>query len=100
MYLSCLKNIGNLLDHPKSFYNRDDLENLQKYAFYKYVFEKKNEKEKKKKKYKAFSFKDEFEYPTSFCSKNQNDSIVVDNKETSEKKSSNTIKTRKFLKIN
>ena len=27
MYLSCLKNIWNLLDHPKSFYNRDDLEN-------------------------------------------------------------------------
>ena len=28
VYLSCLKNIGNLLDHPKRFYNRDELENL------------------------------------------------------------------------
>ena len=48
VYLSCLKNIGNFLDHPKRFYNRDDLEILQKYAFYKY--EKRELKIKKKKK--------------------------------------------------
>ena len=105
VYLSCLKNIGNLLDHPELFYNKDDLEILQKYVFYKYVFEKTNEKkenknkEEEEKKYKAFSFKDEFEYLTSFYSKNQYDSTVVENEEISEKKNENKIKTRKFLKI-
>ena len=41
---------------------------------------KRMKKEKKKKQYKALSFKAEFEYQTSFYSKNQNDSIVADNK--------------------
>ena len=105
VYLSCLKNIGNLLDHPELFYNKDYLEILQKYSFYKYVFEKTNErkenknKEEEEKKYKAFSFKDEFEFLNSFYSKNQYDSIVVENEEISEKKNENKIKTRKFLKI-
>ena len=107
VYLQELKNIGNLLDHPELFYNKDNLEILQKYIFYKYVFEKKNEKKENKnkdeedeeKKYKEFSFKDEFEFLTSFFTKNQNDLMIFKDKEKAEAKSSNRIYIRKVLKI-
>ena len=35
IYLKWIKNIGNLLDHPELFYKKENLEKLQKYAYYK-----------------------------------------------------------------
>ena len=107
VYLNRLKNIGNLIDHPELFYNKDNLEILQKYVYYKYLFEKKNEKRENKnkeeqeeeKKYKAMSFKDEFNYLTDFFSKNQNDLTIVNNEEASEAISTNKKYFRKFLRI-
>ena len=46
VYLNRLKNIGNLIDHPDLFYIKDNLEILQKYVYYKYVFEKKTKNER------------------------------------------------------
>ena len=107
VYLQELKNIGNLLDHPELFYNKDNLEILQKYVFYKFVYEKKFEKkenrnkdeEDEEKKYKEFNFEDEFEYLNSFYAKNQNDFMIFKKEEKVDSKSNNRIYIRKVLKI-
>jgi len=54
-YLKRIKNVGKLLDHPELFYKKENLEKLQKYAYFKYLYEKmlylkeNNNKEKKRK---------------------------------------------------
>ena len=54
-YLKRIKNVGKLLDHPELFYKKENLEKMQKYAYFKYLYEKmlylkeNNNKEKKRK---------------------------------------------------
>lgn len=50
VYLYKLKNIGALLDQPELFCDREKLIKLQKYAFYKFCFEKKEARKIEKEK--------------------------------------------------
>ena len=70
VYLNCIKKNGNLIDHPELFYEKQNLEKLQKYAYYKFLYEllkdimefpKVNDE-----KYKTFDFEQELEYLTDF----------------------------------
>lgn len=60
-----IKNIGNLLDHPELFYQNENLEKLQKFAYYKYLYE--NEKNKIIDDiYKSFNFEQEMNFLTDY----------------------------------
>ena len=92
IYLSTLKNIGNLLDHPELFYRKENLEKLQKFAYYKHLYEKEIEKEEK---YKEFNFDEEMEYLTNFFEKS---STLNKKEETIEITPKNPRKLKKLLK--
>jgi len=114
VYLTLLNNIGNLLDHPELFYNQENLEKLQKFAFYKYLYENKGkeliEKEKKgiekgedeKSKIEndeIFNFDEELTYLTNWYENDYKNSIINKKEEKldiiiKEK----PIKTKKLLK--
>ena len=114
VYLKVLNNIGNLLDHPELFYNQENLEKLQKFAFYKYLYENKGkeliEKEKKGiekgedekatiEKDEIFNFDEELTYLTNWYENDYKNSIINKKEEKldiiiKEK----PIKTKKLLK--
>ena len=114
VYLKVLNNIGNLLDHPELFYNQENLEKLQKFAFYKYLYENKGkeriEKEKKGiekgedekskiEKDEIFNFDEELTYLTNWYENDYKNSIINKKEEKLdiiiEEK---PIKTKKLLK--
>ena len=114
VYLKVLNNIGNLLDHPELFYNQENLEKLQKFAFCKYLYENKGkewiEKEKKGiekgedekatiEKDEIFNFDEELTYLTNWYENDYKNSIINKKEEKldiiiKEK----PIKTKKLLK--
>lgn len=103
VYLQCLKNIGNLLDHPELFYNKDKLEILQKYVFYKYLYENKSEKiegkNEEEEKYQTLNFENELEYLTNFFLKNQKNLTPKIEEKSPETMSDSTKFNRQILKI-
>ena len=60
-YLRQIKDIGILLDYPEFFYDKANLEKLQKYVYYKYLYEIENEKEVKYKEATKLGEKDKDE---------------------------------------
>lgn len=60
--LSLIKHRGNLIDHPELFYNKENLQKLENYVFYKYKYE--NENEINKKDNNAFESKEEDDIKT------------------------------------
>ena len=103
VYLQRLKNIGNLLDHPELFYNKDKLEILQKYVFYKYLYENNSGKIKGKKeekeKYQTLNFENELDYLTKFFLNNQKVLTPIKEEKSLDTISDTTKLNRKILKI-
>lgn len=86
-YLSLIKH-GKLIDYPELFYNRDNLETLQKYAYYRYLYfkakktaakDEKNEIEKFNLKnieeLNDLSLSDEIDYLSKFVAENFTEEI-------------------------
>ena len=65
VYLKMIKNIGNLFDHPELFYQNENLERLQKFAYYKYLYEKEKDKIIDD-KYKSFNFEQEMDFLVNY----------------------------------
>ena len=91
VYLKLLKDMKNLIDHPELFYSKDNLEKLQKFSYYKYLYENNNENEKAK-ELKSFNFEQELKYLTDFFANYDKSSII------SEKDNLIDIKNKKLKK--
>ena len=52
--LSLIKHCGKLINSPELFYNKDNLEKLQKYVYYKYIYEKNAESKNEEKQKERF----------------------------------------------
>ena len=87
VYLKINKNKGNLIDHPELFYKKENLEKLQKYAYYKYLYEQNNGNmgflKINDEKYKTFDLEQELEYLTKFY-ENYSKSKIINEKEKEE----------------
>ena len=101
VYLKWLKNIGNLLDHPELFYKKENVEKLQKYAYYKYSYETKKENEKsdgeKEVNLNSLNFEQELGYLTDIFVNSSKSSDLNKIEESLDITTTEPKKTKKFL---